>query len=415
MRPANSSRIFPTTNTVIKSTGSSAPGGVQEPPSTSKSSRKVEGPGIRRYELGREPSTFDFDRKIWTPKELEELSEYAKWHAAHPLCDSPRPAGEYAKAMSLHSQLETGDLEVDPVDPSKIYHVNRFPRLGALDYDTNIGGNAQFDEVSEVASMHENQLRLNRAEDYDDPWWNMSVRETLKLHTPKEHYDDAGSITSFIKSVDDDFKRRERAQQQLALFEQQTRQKRLDAFAISEKSWGMPQRPIKSAWAEDPRARNKYIAGHSGLLEKYDDYELENRVNAALQGYMTTAIAELKRNLEAPEPVYVPDKLDYFREKLGGETKLVEMTARWEALAAEARKLAAHDVGDDEVSNLFAMDFIEACENGAAVKAATLLQMEKASANERIGDDPVFIFIFCKVSGAYLANYFQYRGVIYTF
>jgi hypothetical protein len=398
MRPSNSSRIFPTTNTVLKSVGSAAPGGLPE--------AAVDGPvapglagviKMKRYEIGREASNFSFDSKLWTPRELEELREYAQWHAAHPLCDSPRPAEDFAKTMSLHSQMETGDLEIDPADPTKIYHVNRFPRLGALDYDTSIGSDAQFDEVTVIASIHEDHLRVNKAQEFDDPWWNMSVRETLKLHTPKEHYDDTGSIASLIKTVDEDFKRRERAQQQLKQFEQQTRRQRLDAIALSEKSWGMPQRQIRSAWAEDPRARNKYIAGHSSLLKKYDDFELENRVKAALHGYMTAVIAELKKNLEAPEPVSVPDRLDYFREKLGGERQLAEMSSRLEKLAQEAKKLASQSVSEDGAASVFAMDFIDACEQGAAVKAATLLQMEKASANERIGDDPILIYIFSKV------------------
>jgi hypothetical protein len=378
--------------------GSAAPGGLPEAAFDGPVVRGFDGViKMKRYEIGREASNFSFDSKLWTPKELEELRKYAQWHAAHPLCDSPRPAEDFAKSMSLHSQMETGDLEIDPADPTKIYHVHRFPRLGALDYDTTIGSDAHFDEVSVIASIHEDHLRINKAQEFDDPWWNMSVRETLKLHTPKEHYDDIGSITSLIKTADEELKRRERAQQQMTLFEQQTRQQRLEAFALSEKSWGMPQRPIKSAWAEDPRAHNKYVAGHSSLLKKYDHFELESRIKAALQGYMTAAIAELKQNLEAPEPVHVPDRLDYFREKLGGERQLVEMSLRLEKLAKEAKKLASQSVSEVGAAGAFTMNFIDACEQGAAVKAAVLLQMQKASANERIGDDPIFIYIFSKV------------------
>jgi hypothetical protein len=139
-----------------------------------------------------------FDERIWNEKDRAELLAYAEWHAAHPLCDSPRLAvGKEEMALA------SGELAMDPEDPTRVYHVWPFRNETPMEFQPNsLGSEANFDEVTVVANEVETELRLARVEEFDDPWWHMSVKETLKFRTPLDHYDDGRSFTSSLKALE---------------------------------------------------------------------------------------------------------------------------------------------------------------------------------------------------------------------
>lgn len=82
---------------------------------------------------------------------------YSEWHAKHPMCESPRPVnGKEGPGVFA------GELAIDDDDPGRVYHVNLFEKEVPVDLAPNyLGAEANFDEVSIVATEVETQLREN--------------------------------------------------------------------------------------------------------------------------------------------------------------------------------------------------------------------------------------------------------------
>ncbi len=125
---------------------------------------------------------------------------------------------------------------------------------------------------------------------------------------------------------------------------------------------------------------------------------MKQREASAFKMYIENAVKEKKKQLLEPEPTYQVDKYSLLKEKLGGEEGILALAEGWDKLAQDARKLAAEDSGGGAISNLFSLDFVEACELGNVAKVVTMLTMGKGDPNSTLGDDTIFIFLFNKVS-----------------
>lgn len=231
----------------------------------------------------------------------------------------------------------TGELAIDDDDPFRVYHVNLFEREPPVDFLPNyLGSEAQFDEVSIVAAEHETQLRVNEVEDFDDPWWLMSVRENKTLRTPLDHYDDGRSRTSSLKALEKEVEAKSSIEMKRQAIVEQMRQKKMEELALSAQ-WGKPPRKPKSAWASETKP-NRYITGHTKVFEKLNSVELRGNVDRALKLYIDAAAKDKKRQLSEPEPEYERDKYAAVKEQLGGDEAVLRMAENWNKLAANAKK-----------------------------------------------------------------------------
>ena len=278
-----------------------------------------------------------------------------------------------------------------------MYHVHPFRDETPLEFQINsLGSGAAFDEVSVVAHDVETELRMSKVEDFDDPWWHMSVKEFKAFRTPLDHYDDGRSITSDMNKLNKIAEEKSYKDRQKDAALDKLRKKKEEELALAAQ-WGKPVRKPKSAWAPETR-ENKYVSGHKKVFAKYNDVQMKQRVASAFKLYIETAVKEKKKQLLEPEPAYQVDKYSLIKEKLGGEEGVIALANGWDKLAQDARKLAAEDSGGGTLSNLFSLDFVEACELGNVAKVVAMLTMGKGDPNATLGDDSIFIFLFNKVN-----------------
>lgn len=175
-----------------------------------------------------------------------------------------------------------------------------------------------------------------QVEEFDDPWWLMSVRETKTLRTPLDHYDDGKTITSSMSALE--------KKVELKTVDEQRKQKIIDDYRLNKMEelalavqWGKKPRQPKSAWAKGKKP-NRYIDGHKKVFEKYDNVALKKNVEAAVKLYIEAAAIEKKRTLNEPEPAFERDKYAEIKERLGGDEAIEVMAKKWSELADNAKK-----------------------------------------------------------------------------
>ena len=147
-----------------------------------------------------------------------------------------------------------------------------------------LGSGADFDEVSSTVKKYEDFLRYNDYDfdDFEDPWWNMSVKDQM-THT---HIDDDTVYEGMINDGSDIIRmNKERDIREI----EQTKEfiakgkRNLDLLSVS-KNWGQAARVRKSAWEEDFK-RTRYTEHGTGALQEYSKKERELKVALALEEY----------------------------------------------------------------------------------------------------------------------------------
>jgi hypothetical protein len=187
-----------------------------------------------------------------------------------------------------------------------------------------------------IASEHENMLRVHQIEEFDDPWWLMSVKETLALRTPKDHYDDGRSLTSSMKALEKQETYKTNAELRKQKIVDQLRAEKMEKLALAQQ-WGKLPRNPKSAWGKESKP-NKYIDGHTKVFAKFNSVKLKADVASAMKLYIEAAVRDKKRILNEPEPEYRADKFAAIKVQLGGDDAMQAMAEKWEKLAAKAKK-----------------------------------------------------------------------------
>lgn len=179
-------------------------------------------------------------------------------------------------------------------------------------------------------------MHIVQVEEFDDPWWLMSVRENKTLRTPLDHYDDGRSLVYTMKALEKEVQLRSVTEERRKKAMEDLRNSKMEELALSSQ-WGKPARQRRSAWASEVKP-NRYIAGHTKVFEKYNSVALKKNVDDALKIYIEEAAALKKRSLLEDEPEYEMDKYAEIKEKLGGDAMLEKMAAEWSLLASNAKR-----------------------------------------------------------------------------
>ena len=213
---------------------------------------------------------------ITTPYD-NSLDSYCNWHRDHPHATTPRKL------------RATGDFNVQVCEefPSLAYIQNKqkgYYKINEPSKDflpNNTGQNATFKEVTETAHSLEHQLRLEKREDYYDPWWMHSVKvqsnifhlkDINKNNIYKEEYSENELLNETLQQLNKKKKERE-----------QKLREREEELAMSA-SWGKPNRHIKTA-RQNKILQSRYTIHGKEELSDYQTDRFEQNVEIALNEY----------------------------------------------------------------------------------------------------------------------------------
>lgn len=211
---------------------------------------------------------------------------YIDWHRRHPHCESPRPLVIAKDKLSHKSAVD----EENPNMCYSIYDVKLAP-IPKEFYPPEIGLDGDIDEVSTIAMNLEYDSQIDYRRSYEDPWYMMSVKDSLE--------------TSHIDGTYTTVKRKGPKKKRLTEFEKNQKQQRAN---FSEYSGGGPpvsdehverlenlalqdkfelfvnKKPVKVGPWQRPKAWSKYTAKGTAL-NAYKALELKRNVESAVKAY----------------------------------------------------------------------------------------------------------------------------------
>eukprot|EP00602_Paraphysomonas_sp_CaronLab_P005063 CAMPEP_0185032656 /NCGR_PEP_ID=MMETSP1103-20130426/20910_1 /TAXON_ID=36769 /ORGANISM="Paraphysomonas bandaiensis, Strain Caron Lab Isolate" /LENGTH=630 /DNA_ID=CAMNT_0027568633 /DNA_START=145 /DNA_END=2037 /DNA_ORIENTATION=+ len=324
---------------------------------------------------------------------FENLEAYIEWHKTHPHASTPRkPKGNIDQAISA------GTLFEHPENPELVYFMAGPKGVEDSEYYEDfqpklLGSDAEFKAVNEVAYEHEHKLRLENRFDYDDPWWQHSVRDQASVHHVREppKIDDGSlydpSENPVVLPDIEGILREKREKREAALRERQ------DRLAVSS-DWGKPPRSKASARKKQDR-RSQYTAGGTHELEEFERREFEKEVTAALEEFhshdnslmgqpagISASALEFARTIEG------------YKDQLGGEEKVDKMSQKIIKYATKIRK------EQDKGKSIFdgaGVDFLDACMKVNAVKAIPMLNFGADPDTLTEEEEPVLFMLVNKV------------------
>lgn len=343
---------------------------------------------------------------VWDDQSTYELWGYIDWHRRHPHCVTPRLADAESKSKLSGAQL------VDEENPNLIYSKNGVKKthLPPEFKPTRLGVDCDTDEVSTIAMSTERNKILNYITEFDDPWYQMSVKDQLE----QSHID--GSHTTVKtkrkkKPVMTAFQR-ERAFQieQYGNYEggypsvSKNHAKELEELALKDK---FELHDVKKGKKVGPWY-NEYVfskyTAQGTALDAYNQHHLTKSVNDALALYesevkqdselalrkssksnksfrvsvkqgdkMSPTNRSSKRSAKVVPIVEDPDVV--MRRKLGDDKKIEKMTKNWIKMAIKVTKKAK--INKNIINTT--MDLVEACEKLRVVKVNAMLASGKCS------------------------------------
>lgn len=234
---------------------------------------------------------------IWAPEETADLEKYIDFHHRHPHCSTPR----LNKDLPLE-EGETAARLIDPELPDMSFTEVRYkpPPLPKDFIKSELGKDADIDEVSTVAMIHEHESVQSYTADHDDPWYNMSVKD----HLEQSHCDGSHTTVKWKKKKPppmSEFNRQ--LAWQMNMFGNyaggappmtNAQVENIDKIALRDKSLLHPEMAQKrvSPWVQDYQWSRFTAAG-----EALNDYKKQNRnqsVDDALSTYLNETSAALK-------------------------------------------------------------------------------------------------------------------------
>lgn len=208
----------------------------------------------------------------------DEMNNYCDWHREHPHASTPRKLKLRQDRIHLHVCEEHPDFAYTQIVQKGHYKLHEKSKEFL---PSKTGENATFKEVTEIAHNLEHQYRLEKRDDYYDPWWMHTVKvqadifhakEPNKNNIYKEEYDENDILNETIQKIRNHQKERE----------QKLREKE-DELAISA-YWGKPNRHVKTA-RHKKIAQSRYtIDGKEELGDYYQD-RFEQLVEIALNEF----------------------------------------------------------------------------------------------------------------------------------
>lgn len=133
----------------------------------------------------------DIPDDIWGKRGAEDLAFYIDWHKRHPHCNSPRVPDASIGETRLNA------LYKDEHDPKMYYVHTNFGEyaIGELPIQFQkplLGDNCDTESVTQKSTQLELDQKHINLRDYEDPWYERTVRDTLHSnhadgwHTPQD-------------------------------------------------------------------------------------------------------------------------------------------------------------------------------------------------------------------------------------
>lgn len=324
---------------------------------------------------------------------LDDIEEYIKWHKAHPRASTPRRA-----RGNIEASIQAGTTVRCEHDPNMVY--TQLPvKSKALERSfqpNQMGKNAEFAVVSTTAHSYEHSLRLDQRDDFDDPWWNKSVKDQIYVHHLPDPVNEGSLIdpadgNTDISVVLEEMIRRDAEREK-------KRQQRLDDVAIS-KQFGKPPRVRVSAWTNQFE-RSQYTENGKDALKEFNQKSLEAELNSALVEFDDPnrggAFAKQSGGGMNKKARELHKVLTKYKTELGGDEEIEKMSENFIKYASKHRNAVKNTSSGNSIFDL-GMDFLDACVKVNAIKAVPML-MFGADANTITEDDePVFVMLLNKV------------------
>ena len=125
-----------------------------------------------------------YDPFLWGDDIIKDLEEYSQWHIEHPQCSTPRQ-----KRGSVEAALAAGTVIQHETNPNLIYAKQNVKfQLNEAFLIPSIGRNGNFAETTKEALAIEHKLRLEKDNNFEDPWWNMSVCDQMSHSHVDENF-----------------------------------------------------------------------------------------------------------------------------------------------------------------------------------------------------------------------------------
>ena len=260
--------------------------------------------------------------------------------------------------------------------------------------DLQPGEEGDFDEVSTTVKKYEDFLRYNDYDfdDFEDPWWNMSVKDQV-THS---HIDDDSIYEGLINDGSDLILMKRardlREIQQNKEFEEQGK-RNLESLALS-KSWGRAPRVRRSAW-EDDFKRTRFTENGTEALKEYAIKARELKVAAALEEFNNFESGNMMGTVTGMSEAEVRDimLMSKYKEELGGLDATEKLGEDFIKKAVYNRKHM--DKGYSVLDG--GMDILDACTKVNAFKAVALLKLGSDPNTLTPEEEPIFVMMIRKV------------------
>lgn len=327
---------------------------------------------------------------------MDNIVDYLRWHREHPLCSTPR-----APRRGIQSQIAAGTAF--RCDEATEHAGKVYIQYGSLQSAEQlpdeftvkpIGGEADFDEVSTIVKKYEEFLRYNEYDfdDFEDPWWNMSVKDQMTV----SHIDDESVFEGMINDGSDIIRmRKERDARQIEQDKEfiAKGKENLEKLSLS-KGWGQPKRRVKSAWKEDIKRTRFTENGKEGLKE-YNIQARELRIAQALDDHKNDGDETVLGTVTGMSEAEIKDikMIKNFTEELGGDSATDKLGEDFVKKAIYNRKYM------DKGYSVFegGLDFLDACTKVNAFKAIALLKLGAKPDTLTPEEEPVFVMMLRKI------------------
>lgn len=319
---------------------------------------------------------------------LQDLDSYVKWHKDHPGTTTPRKA-----RGNISNLLGAGTLMISEDNPELVYtqtKAGRGPRSVPIEFKSkDLGKDAEFTAVTAKAHSYEHQLRLKESLEFEDPWWNKSVKDQVFVHHIHDYEEEEGSweLDSTIDEISQQMSNK-------TISTHQAKRKQVDDLALGS-AWGKKPRNKKTIW-EDPREFSKYTIDGHGALEGYTLEALNKNLEIALREYEESeqehkSIAGAGLSKGAAD---LHQRLVDYREILGGLEATEKISEQFVKYSTKVRKQME---GGRSLFDGKTGDFLDACMKSNPVKVVPMLMFGANPNTVTEDDEPVLVMTMKKI------------------
>lgn len=295
----------------------------------------------------------------------------------------------------MSNLLDSGTVMVSQENPDLVYtqtKAGRAQRRIPMEFKSkDLGRNAEFTAVTAKAHEYEHQLRLKESLEFEDPWWNKSVKDQVFVHHIHEYQDEEGSWE--FDSTIDEITRQLSSDPNSKQINDVKRNKTEELALVS--SWGKKPRNKKTIW-EDPREFCKYTVDGTEALEGFTLEALNKNLEIALQEYEASeqeAIRPSGTGLSS-QAAELHQRLTDYRDILGGLDATEKIGEQFVKYSTKIRKQTE---GGKNMFEGKTGDFLDACVKSNPAKVLPMLLFGANPNTMTEDDEPVFVMTMKKV------------------